>query len=188
VIRRENVLIISTFHDFPSATDCDKSGQIVNSSPHKNPHSGKSHGKRQLADPPGPKIRLFGVVRGPCCAWMRWESRIFAALWRCCACTRPMRSEVLVPCVLEVVPHIPFWGCKTLEPNRLGVYFQWLQQPSELHCSQRPSPNEFTPRSSVITIQRRKQIAEEPCLQAAPFSSSKVQHSEFSAAAPTQSQ
>ena len=55
LIRRENVLIISTFHDFPSATDCDKSVQIVNSSPHKNPHSGKSHGKRQLADPPGSK-------------------------------------------------------------------------------------------------------------------------------------
>ena len=66
VIRRENVLVISTFHDFPSATDCDKSVQIVNSSPHKNPHSGKSHGKRQLADPQGPKIRLFGVVRGRC--------------------------------------------------------------------------------------------------------------------------
>ena len=149
MIRRENVLIISTFHDFPSATDCDKSGQIVNSSPHKNPHSGKSHGKRQLADPQGPKIRLFGVVRGPCCAWMRWESRIFAALWRCCACTRPMRSEVLVPCVLEVVPHIPFWGCKTLEPNRLGVYFQWLQQPSEL---QSPARSE-TPSTYVDTSQ-----------------------------------
>ena len=109
-----------------------------------------------------------------------------------CGGVAPVRAlcaqRYLSHAVLEVVPHIPFWGCKTLEPNRLGVYFQWLQQPSELHCSQRPSPNEFTPRSSVITIQRRKQIAEEPCLQAAPFSSSKVQHSEFSAAAPTQSQ
>jgi hypothetical protein len=64
-MRRENVLIISTFHDFPPATDCDKPLQIFNCSPHKNPHSLNRAVSQGAVLRPGAKFRFCESVAQP---------------------------------------------------------------------------------------------------------------------------